>query len=85
MLQQTTELKQVICSDNQQVTEDQDQINKMYTDVAAVARWVQEAKESRDLYLPEQVVTLSCQNRRLLAHSTCDVFDLGCHLQVTSC
>lgn len=66
MLQQTTELTQVICSDNQQVTDDQDQLNKMYTDVAAVARCVQEAKESRDLYLPEQVVALSCQHRRLL-------------------
>lgn len=71
MLQQTTELTHLIRSDKQPVTEDQDQLNQMYIDVAAVARRVREAKDSRDLYLHEQVIVLNCQQCRLPAQSTC--------------
>ena len=71
----TTELTHLIRSDEQRVTKDQDQLNKMYIDVAAVARRVREAKESRDLYLHDQVIVLNCQQCRLPVHSTCGVVD----------
>ena len=45
----------------QPTSEAQDQLSKMYIDVAAVARRVQEAKESLNLYLNEQVLLLICQ------------------------
>ena len=60
LLELTTSLTQLIRSDDH-VKEDQDELNKMYIDVAAIARRIRNAKESRDIYLHNQV-SMSCKD-----------------------
>lgn len=58
ILELTTNLTQLICS-HDDGQEDQDELNKMYIDVAAIARRTRNAKQSRDMYLHNQV-SMSC-------------------------
>lgn len=54
ILAMTTSLTQLIRA-NAQLGEDQDQLNKMYIDIAAIAKRTWDAKESRDTFLHSQV------------------------------
>ena len=59
ILQLTAGLTQLIRSGTH-AGEDQDQLNHMYIDVAAIARSTRNAKESRDVFLHNEVSMQQC-------------------------
>lgn len=59
ILDMTATVTQLIRSGNN--TEDQDQLNEMYIDVAALARRTRTTMEHRDVYLHHQVSILHMQ------------------------